>query len=73
MINRKMEQSKIERMLKENEAELLRLDEIEKGYHENPDLDLEKRVHLLLTVEETRQRRLRLKEKLEKELRNEKQ
>ena len=68
-----MEQSKIERMLKENEAELLRLDEIEKGYHENPDLDLEKRVHLLLTVEETRQRRLRLKEKLEKELRNEKQ
>ena len=68
-----MEQRKIERMLKENEAELLRLDEIEKGYHENPDLDLEKRVRLLLTVEETRQRRLRLKEKLEKELQNEKQ
>ena len=63
-----MENEKVKRMYEDNEAELLRLDEIEKGYHENPDLDFEKRVRLLLSVEDTRQRRLRLREKLLKEM-----
>lgn len=63
-----MEASKLKRMFEENEAELLRLDEIEKGYHENPDIEFDKRVHLLVSLEDTRQRRLRLREKLLKEM-----
>lgn len=65
-----MKQSKeiIRRMFDENEIELKRLDEIEEGYHQNPHLEIEKRIRLLLTVEETRQRRLMLREKLKKEL-----
>lgn len=55
-------------MYQENEEELRKLDEIEEGYHQNPDLELEKRVRLLLTVEETRQSRLRLKERLQKQI-----
>ena len=55
-------------MYNENEIELKRLDEIEEGYHQNPNLDVEKRIRLLLTVEETRQRRLMFREKLKKEL-----
>ena len=55
-------------MYDENEIELKRLDEIEEGYHQNPNLDVEKRIRLLLTVEETRQRRLMFREKLKKEL-----
>ena len=59
---------KLKRMYQENEEELRKLDEIEEGYHQNPDLELEKRVRLLLTVEETRQSRLRLKERLQKQI-----
>ena len=59
---------KLQRMYLENEAELLKLDEIEKGYHENPDLEMEKRIHLLLTVEQTRQSRLTLRERLKKQI-----
>ena len=59
---------KLQRMYEENEKELLRLDEIEKLYHENPDLDLEKRVRLLLSLEQTRQQRLKVREALKKEL-----
>lgn len=55
-------------MYQENEEELRKLDEIEEGYHQNPNLELEKRVRLLLTVEETRQTRLRLKERLQKQI-----
>ena len=55
-------------MYDENEIELKRLDEIEEGYHQNPNIDVEKRIRLLLTVEETRQRRLMFREKLKKEL-----
>lgn len=59
---------KLKRMYQENEEELRKLDEIEEGYHQNPNLELEKRVRLLLTVEETRQTRLRLKERLQKQI-----
>lgn len=59
---------KLQRMYEENEKELLRLDEIEKLYHENPHLDLEKRVRLLLSLEQTRQQRLKVREALKKEL-----
>ena len=64
----KHSKEKLRRMYDENEIELKRLDEIEEGYHQNPNLDVEKRIRLLLTVEETRQRRLMFREKLKKEL-----
>ena len=64
----KHSKEKLRRMYNENEIELKRLDEIEEGYHQNPNLDVEKRIRLLLTVEETRQRRLMFREKLKKEL-----
>ncbi len=64
----KHSKEKLRRMYDENEIELKRLDEIEEGYHQNPNLDVTKRVRLLLTVEETRQRRLMFREKLKKEL-----
>ena len=64
----KLDLETLRRMQEENEQELIKLDEIEKGYHENPDLDIEKRIRLLLTVEETRQGRLRLRERLQKQI-----
>ena len=64
----KHSKEKLHRMYDENEIELKRLDEIEEGYHQNPNLDVEKRIRLLLAVEETRQRRLMFREKLKKEL-----
>ena len=64
----KQDKAKLQRMFEENERELIRLDEIEEGYHQNPNLDIDKRIRLLLTVEETRQRRLLLREKLKEEL-----
>ena len=58
-------------MYEENEAELFKLDEIEEGYHQNPNLDVEKRIRLLLTVERTRDSRLRLREELLAKLKEE--
>ena len=63
-----MEKEKLKRMFEENEAELLRLDEIEEGYRQNPDIERDKRIQLLVSLEDTRQRRLRLREKLLKEM-----
>ena len=63
-----MEKEKLKRMFEENEAELIRLDEIEEGYRQNPDIERDKRIQLLVSLEDTRQRRLRLREKLLKEM-----
>ena len=67
----KVDKAKLQRMYEENEAELLKLDEIEEGYHQNPNLDVEKRIRLLLTVERTRDSRLRLREELLAKLKEE--
>ena len=67
----KLDKARLQRMYEENEVELKRLDEIEEGYHQNPELDVEKRIRLLLTIEQTRQSRLTLRERLKQQLEDE--